>query len=73
MKNFEGLTWGSLTEEERELLLKDANAVDGVSGNNVQEDGDWIIDLAHNFSVQGHIVDGEIVVDDSAIIYNPLA
>ena len=52
-------------------MLKNANAVDGKTGNDMKEDGDCIIDLQHPFSVAGRVQDGEIIIDDAAEIYNP--
>ena len=35
------------------------------------QDGECIIDLEYPFSVSGRLEDGEIVIDDEAVIYNP--
>ena len=70
MKNFEGMKWGELTTSEKEELLKNANCIDGETGNNV-EDGECIVDLTEEYSVGGNIIDDEIIIDDNAIIYNP--
>lgn len=70
MKNYAGMKWGQLTEEEKIAMLKNANAVNG-DGNDMREDGDCIIDLLHPFSVAGKVQGGEIIIDDTAKIYNP--
>jgi len=75
-KNYSGLVWKNLREEERELLLAGANAIDGRTGNNMTVGGECIIDLSiYPFSVSGKIVVrdievDEIVIADGAVIYN---
>lgn len=71
MKNYAGMKWGQLTKEEKIVMLKNANAIDGESGNDMIEDGECIVDLHHPFSVSGRLQDGEIIIDDAAEIYNP--
>ena len=69
--DFHGVKWGDLADFEREMLLKGAIAVSGDTGDQIFEDGECIIDLsAYPFSVSGEMVDGELVVDDDAYIYN---
>ena len=72
MKNYDGLKWKELTEEEKQEMLKDANFVDE-TGNNIKESGECIIDLKHPYSIAGRVdVDEDIIViDDDAVIYNP--
>ena len=60
-----GVIWRDLKEETKKKLLSNANIWDNV------KDGDCIIDLTEKFSVEGEIVDGEIIIKDNAIIYNP--
>ena len=67
-----GKKWGELKENQKNMLLSRANCVDGVTGNNVQE-GECIVDLTDELSVAGTLVDGEIVIDDEAVIYCPIA
>lgn len=71
MKNYEGMKWKELSENERKSLLKTANPIDGRTGNNMKEDGECIIDLEHPFSIPGRLKNGEIIIDDNAAIYNP--
>lgn len=73
MIDYTGRTWGSLTEEEKDMLIKNATAVDGETGNSMTEDGECIIDLLYPFSVPGRVEDGEIFIADDAVIYNPVA
>jgi len=51
-------------------LLEGAFAVDGKTGNECKE-GEAIIDLTNDLSVPGQIINGEIIIDDESIIYNP--
>lgn len=70
-RDYEGMKWNELTKSEKEELLRTANAIDGRTGNNMKEDGECIIDLEYPFSVPGRLEDGEIIIDDEAVIYNP--
>ena len=70
-KDYAGARWGDLTEAEQKKLLKNANAVDG-DGNEMHSDGECIFDLLHPYSVAGRVQDGEIIIDDGAVIYNPV-
>ena len=69
--DYEGKKWKELSESEQERLLRTANAIDGRTGNDMGQDGECIIDLEYPFSVAGRLEDGEIVIDDEAVIYNP--
>ena len=60
-----GVIWRDLNEETKQELLSNANVWDNV------KEGECIIDLTEKFSVEGEIVDGEIIINDNAIIYNP--
>ena len=60
-----GVIWKDLKEETKQELLANANIWDNV------KNGECIIDLTEKFSVEGEIVDGEIIINDNAIIYNP--
>lgn len=70
MSKLVGIKWGRLEEETQEWLLQDCNCVDGETGNTAY-DGDCIVDLTENLSVPGKIVEGDIIIDDDAKIYNP--
>ena len=69
-----GIKWGELSKEQKEKLLKNANCIDAINGEKVQE-GKFIVDLTNNLSIAGEVVDnGEeavIVINNNAIIYNP--
>ena len=67
-----GKKWEELEEYEKEMLLSKANCVDGETGNNAYA-GECIVDLTETLSVAGALVDGEIVIDDEAVIYCPIA
>ena len=69
--DYEGKKWKELSESEREKLLKTANPINGITGNDMRQDGECIIDLEYPFSIPGRLEDGEIVIDDEAVIYNP--
>ena len=60
-----GVKWKDLNEETKQELLSNASVWDDV------REGECIIDLTEKFSVEGEIVDGEIIIKDNAIIYNP--
>ena len=71
MRDYNGIKWGSLTIGEQKTMMENANAVDGITGNNMTIDGECIIDLKFPYSVSGKIQDGEIIIDNEAVIYNP--
>ena len=66
-----GIKWGKLEKATQEYLLKDCDCINAVTVNDAYN-GDCIIDLTENLSVAGKIVDGDIVIDDYAEIYNPI-
>ena len=65
-----GVKWGALREETKEDLLERANCINGINGDLVNE-GECIIDLTEELSISANIVDGEVVIDADATIYNP--
>ena len=65
-----GIKWGKLEKDTQEYLLKNCNCVNGATGDTAYN-GDCIVDLTENLSVAGKIVDGDIVIDDDAKIYDP--
>lgn len=69
--NYDGIKWKELSEMEQERFLKTAHPIDGRTGNDMRQDGECIIDLDYPFSVPGRLEDGEIIIDDEAVIYNP--
>ena len=78
MRNYEGMKWGQLTEQEKKELLKDVNLFAGSFGfEHHPEPGETcIVDLKDPYSVSGRLeVAGDnemmIIIDDNAIIYNP--
>lgn len=72
MKDFNGMKWSDLTQEEKDLLMSEARTVDARNDQSVS-DGECVIDLLYPYSVSGRVVDGEIIVDQEAVIYNPEA
>ena len=66
-----GIKWGKLEKATQEYLLKNCNCVNGATGDTAYN-GDCIVDLTENLSVPGKIVDGDIVIDDDAKIYDPM-
>ena len=66
-----GIKWGKLEKATQEYLLKNCNCVNGATGDTAYN-GDCIVDLTENLSVAGKIVDGDIVIDDDAKIYDPI-
>ena len=71
MSKLVGVKWGKLEKATQEYLLKNCNCVNGATGRTVFN-GDCIVDLTENLSVPGKIVDGDIVIDDDAKIYDPI-
>lgn len=70
MNKLIGVAWGSLPEEAKLDLLARASCVSGVDSNSAAN-GECIVDFLEDLSVSGTIVDGEIVIDDTNILYNP--
>ena len=61
-----GMKW---KEETKQFLLEDAVTSDGDC--NVVLNGECIVDLTDNLSVEGKVIDGNIIIDNDAVIYNP--
>ncbi len=73
MRNLEGLKWKELTEKEKQNLYKVAY----VDKDNVDiKTGECIVDFGEGLSILGKVVYGyeedELLIDDSAVLYNPL-
>ena len=66
-----GIKWGKLEKATQEWLLKDCDCVNAVTVNDAYN-GDCIVDLTENLSVDGKIVGGDIVIDADAKIYDPI-
>jgi hypothetical protein len=67
--NLVGKTWGELsTKKQRELLIK-GNCVNATTGVENQE-GSCIVDIG-NYSIAGEIKDGEIIISNDAVFYDP--
>jgi len=67
-----GCKWGQIAADTQSQLLRNASAVDGVVGDNMKIDGPCIIDLMDNLAVSGNVVDGDIIIADDAILYDPI-
>ena len=65
-----GKKWSELSEKEQDALLENANAVI-YTGEDLCGDGECIFDLTEKYSILGKVVDGEKIIDDDAVIYNP--
>lgn len=65
-----GKKWGELSAELKEDLLSNCNPVDNMY--ETVKDGECIVDfLEYEYvSVLGAVKDGEVVIDDEAIIYD---
>ena len=70
MSKLIGVKWGKLEKATQEYLLKNCNCVNGATGDTAYN-GDCIVDLTENLSIDGKIVDGDIVIDDNAKLYCP--
>ena len=66
-----GIKWGKLEKATQEWLLKDCDCVNAVTVNDAHN-GDCIVDLTENLSIDGKIVNGDIIIDDNAKIYDPM-
>lgn len=60
-----GIKWGDLSQETKTSLLERVNVWDDV------KEGDCLVDLTEELTVEGKIIDGEIMIKDNAIIYDP--
>ena len=69
--SLDGKKWGELSYREQKELSKNINAIDASTGLNMTDDGECTIDLEYLLSVPGRVENGEIVIDDDAVIYNP--
>lgn len=65
-----GKKWSELSEKEQDALLENANAVI-YTGEDLYGDGECIFDLTEKYSIVGKVVNGEKIIDDDAVIYNP--
>ena len=65
-----GKKWGELSAELKEDLLSNCNPVDNMC--ETVKDGECIVDfLDYEYvSVLGVVIDGEVVIDDNAVIYD---
>jgi len=74
MKNYIGIKWNMLSENEKTELLSNANAIDGTTGNNMRISGKCVIDLTGELSISGEIEITEdeniISIDGEAVIYS---
>lgn len=60
-----GVKWGDLSQETKTSLLERVNVWDDV------KEGDCLVDLTEELTVEGKIIGGEIIIKDNAIIYDP--
>lgn len=65
-----GKKWGELSMELQEDLLNNCNAVDNMC--ETVKDGECIVDFTdyEYVSIYGEVKDGEVIIDDEAIIYD---
>ena len=65
-----GKKWGELSAELKEDLLSNCNPVDNMC--ETVKDGECIVDfLEYEYvSVLGAVKDGEVIIDDNAVIYD---
>ena len=73
MRNLQGLKWGDLTEQEKQNLYMVAY----VDKDNVDtRTGECIVDFREDLSIIGKVIysyeEDELIIDDDAILYNPL-
>ena len=66
-----GIKWGKLEKATQEYLLKNCDCVNAVTGRAAYS-GDCIVDLTENLSVDGKIVNGDIIIDYDSKIYDPI-
>jgi hypothetical protein len=70
MNKLVGVRWGDLLDITKEDLLERVNCINGINGDLINN-GECIIDLTHELSISGNIIDGEIIINEDSIIYNP--
>lgn len=70
LESLKGNTWGILSLEIQEELLKGIILTDGSTGNAI-ESGECIIDFENGLSISGFVnEDGEIEIEDNSKIYD---
>lgn len=69
-ENLIGKKWSEISKKEQDALLENANAVI-YTGEDLYGDGECIFDLTEKYSIVGKVVNGEKIIDDDAVIYNP--
>lgn len=68
-----GKTWETVSEKEREELLKVANPVSGIDSNFITQ-SECVIDFpGYSFSIAGKVFNDEIIIDNDAVFYNSMA
>ncbi len=70
MKYLVGQKWSDISDSVKSELLQYANAIDGKTGNRCTS-GECIVDLDAILSVSGFVKDGNILISDDAILYDP--
>lgn len=60
-----GVKWGDLSEETKQDLLSNANIWDDV------KEGECLVDLTENYTVEGFKTEEGIIIKNNAIIYDP--
>lgn len=72
MKNeYEGKKWGEIPVEAREQLLRAVVCLD-TAHSCIASEGACLIELEETLVVPGELINGKIVIDENAELYNPI-
>lgn len=72
MKNeYEGEKWGEIPVEAREQLLRAVVCLD-TAHSCIASEGACLIELEETLVVPGELINGKIVIDENAELYNPI-
>ena len=72
LRQLSGSSWGELSGDQRDELLKLAIPTSGIDGSTVLA-GPCIVDFLPRLSIGGFVSGGDIIIADDAILYDPIA
>lgn len=75
MENYAGRTWGSLSIDEKKLLMSNFDLRDAITGSFPRENGDCIVNFSNGLAIHGTFMvgndEGAFDIDIDAVIYDP--
>jgi len=75
MENFVGRTWGSLSFDDRKLLMSNFDLRDAKTGRFPHVNGDCIVNFSNGLAVPGTFSvggdEGVFDINEDAVIYDP--